>query len=169
MYCIEGCLLFSVELVVIFCAILVIGCYVLSVRIAKKSVLFHRYKIAVLVVMPCLLLGLYGLLAKPVYILKEQNGGYDKRLLFFPSQFTLTNGQQLALTPKAGIASIVVNDTKYNAVFETVTYGQAEAKPIILLPAQSITYVSSSTDYILNEPPISFASNASMTKGWIHF
>ncbi len=137
---------------------------------SRKSEKLKGYRKNVFILVAVVFGGLYFSFVNHVYILNEEQNTYEEKILFLPAKFTLANKQQLSITPKFGIYSVIINNSQRNAVFETVIYGNSSGRPDIKLPAQAVTYVNKGTDYIFKEPPNSVKIKGSgTTKGWIHY
>lgn len=162
--------MFSLEVVVISCVVITIIVYGGYAGLTKKSEKLRPYGKVVGPGIALIFVGVYFLWTNSVYILKEQNGGYEAKVLLFATHFKLANGSEVKITPQFGIAAIVVNDTKYKATFETVAYGAAQHKPKVILPTYTVTYIEDKVDYILTSPPSASSLKGVTTyKGWLHF
>lgn len=158
------------EVVVVSCVAITIILVGIQLVLTRKLAKVRPYFNVIGVGVALIFIGLCVLRANWVYILKEQNGGYEAKVLLFTTHYKLANGRELELTPRTGLSAIVVNDTKYKATFETVAYGAAQHKPKVILPTFTVTYIKDKVDYILTSPPSASSSKGVTTyKGWLHF
>lgn len=159
----------AIGILIVLAIIICVGYFVLS----RKSEKLKKQRKLVWALSVFAAVGVYFGLLNHVYILNKESYSYDHKILVFRQAFTFDDQQKVTVSPKLGFQpSVIINNSPYNAVFETVNYGTASGAPDILLAKYTATYINGGTgvDYVFSTPPNSVRTKGSgAKKGWIHY
>jgi heme/copper-type cytochrome/quinol oxidase subunit 2 len=112
-----------------------------------------------------------------IFIVTDDQGGYENNVLLVPTTLSLGNQQTLHVSPqwfkKQYKQHIVVNNSNIDVIYEEVAYGNANAanEPTRINSYDSLELHTNVVD-LFTDPPRSMKTDKSVLgaiRGWVHY